>query len=72
MRNRWRLIITALVTILAALVVWPWPNGISLGINNLHFERKGFTLGLDLQGGTHLVLQADMTKAPGQDANEVL
>jgi preprotein translocase subunit SecD len=72
MRNRWRLLITAVITILAVLTVWPWPNGISLGINNLHFERKGFTLGLDLQGGTHLVLQADMTKAPGQDANEVL
>jgi preprotein translocase subunit SecD len=72
MRNRWRLIITALVTIVAALVVWPWPDGLSLQVGNLHFDRKAFTLGLDLQGGTHLVLQADMTKAPGQDANEVL
>jgi preprotein translocase subunit SecD len=72
MRNRWRLLITALVTIIAALIVYPWPNGISLTVGNLHLERKGFTLGLDLQGGTHLVLQADMSKAPGQDANEVL
>src|SRR3954470_20335266 len=72
MRNRWRLLITALVTIIAVLIVWPWPNGINRQIGNLHLERKGFTLGLDLQGGTHLVLQADMSKAPGQDANEVL
>ena len=72
MRNRWRLIITAVVTILAALIVFPWPNGLNVQIGNFHFERKAFTLGLDLQGGTHLVLQADMSKAPGQDANEVL
>src|SRR3954454_14152028 len=72
MRNRWRLIITALVTIIAVLIVFPWPNGLNLQVGNLHMERKGFTLGLDLQGGTHLVLQADMSKAPGQDANEVL
>jgi preprotein translocase subunit SecD len=72
MRNRWRLLITAIVTIIAALIVFPWPNGLNLQVGNLHMERKGFTLGLDLQGGTHLVLQADMSKAPGQDANEVL
>jgi len=72
MRNRWRLLITALVTLIAALIVWPWPNGINLQVGNLHLERKAFTLGLDLQGGTHLVLQADMSKAPGQDATEVL
>jgi preprotein translocase subunit SecD len=72
MRNRWRLIITAVVTILAALIVWPWPNGLNIQFGNFHFERRGFTLGLDLQGGTHLVLQADMSKAPGQDVNEVL
>src|SRR5215213_5528125 len=72
MRNRWRLLITAIVTILAALIVFPWPNGLNLQVGNLHLERKGFTLGLDLQGGTHLVLQADMSKAPGQEVNEVL
>jgi len=72
MRNRWRLIITVIVTVIAALIVWPWANGISIPIGNLKFERKGFTLGLDLQGGTHLVLQADMSKAPNQDAAEVL
>jgi preprotein translocase subunit SecD len=72
MRNRWRLLITAIVTIIAALVVWPWPNGLSVQLGNLRLERQSFRLGLDLQGGTHLVLQADMSKAPGQDAAEVL
>ena len=72
MRNRWRLLLTLLVVIIAGLIVWPWPNGINLNIGQLQLQRKGFTLGLDLQGGTHLVLQADMSKAPGQDPNEVL
>src|SRR5215212_4348759 len=72
MRNRWRLLITALVILVSGLIVWPWPNGINLQLGQMRLERKGFTLGLDLQGGTHLVLQADMSKAPGQDANEVL
>jgi preprotein translocase subunit SecD len=72
MRNRWRLIITAIVTIISVLIVWPWPNGISIPLGSHTFQRQGFTLGLDLQGGTHLVLQADMTKAPNQDPAEVL
>src|SRR5215208_3556459 len=72
MRNRWRLILTALVTIISVLILWPWPGGLSIQLGNFRFERPGFTLGLDLQGGTHLVLQADMSKAPGQDANQVL
>jgi preprotein translocase subunit SecD len=72
MRNRWRLLIIALVTIVSGLVVWPWPGGLSVHLGNFRLERPGFTLGLDLQGGTHLVLQADMTKAPDQDSAEVI
>ncbi|HYU20522.1 MAG TPA: protein translocase subunit SecD [Chloroflexota bacterium] len=86
MRNRWRLIIIAILTLLAGPAVWPQrpgnyiPGGDalpgSLGIHiqlgNFRFDRQGATLGLDLQGGTHLVLQADMSKAPGQDAESVL
>lgn len=72
MRNRWRLLITAVVTAISVLIIWPWPNGLNIQIGNFHFERRGFTLGLDLQGGTHLVLQADMSKAPGQDPSQVL
>jgi preprotein translocase subunit SecD len=72
MRNRWRLLITAIVTLAAILVVWPWSNGLSIHLGNFRFERQGFTLGLDLQGGTHLVLQGDMSKAPDQDASQVL
>jgi preprotein translocase subunit SecD len=72
MRNRWRLLIIAIVTIVSALVIWPWPGGLNIHLGNLRLERQGFTLGLDLQGGTHLVLQGDMSKAHGQDAEQVL
>ena len=72
MKNRWRLLITAIVTVIAILIIWPWPGGLSIHVGNFRFERPGFTLGLDLQGGTHLVLQADMSKAPDQDASQVL
>ncbi len=72
MRNRWRLLIIAIVTIVSVMIVYPWPGGLNLQVGSFQLQRQGFTLGLDLQGGTHLVLQADMTKAPGQEAEQVL
>ena len=86
MRNRWRLLIVAVLTLLGLVVIWPrnpgnyvpggegLPGnpGINIQLGSFRFQREGATLGLDLQGGTHLVLQADMSKAPGQDAQEVL
>ncbi|MDP8921808.1 MAG: protein translocase subunit SecD [Chloroflexota bacterium] len=86
MKNRWRLLIVAILTILALIVVWPrnpgnyipggdilpGSPGLDIQVGNFQFQREGPTLGLDLQGGTHLVLQADMSRAPGQDPQEVL
>lgn len=58
----------------AAFVVWPQapgnyiPGGDALpGSQGLHigpFSRQGAKLGLDLQGGTQLTLQADMSNIP--------
>ncbi len=86
MRNRWKLVSIAILTLVALVILWPQrpgnyiPGGdalpgnpgIHIQLGNFRFDRQGATLGLDLQGGTHLVLQADMTKAPGQDAESVL
>ena len=86
MRNRWRLAFIAILTLAALAVVWPQKPGnyipggdllpgnpgIHLQLGNFRFDRQGTVLGLDLQGGTHLVLQADMSKAPGQDPDSVL
>ena len=86
MRNRWRFILIGLLTLGALVVVWPQnpgnyipggdvlpgSPGIHVQVGNFRFDRQGTTLGLDLQGGTHLVLQADLSKAPGQEPEGVL
>jgi preprotein translocase subunit SecD len=66
-----RLIFIVVLTLLALVVVWPQkpgnyiPGGDALpGNPGLHFgsfARQGAKLGLDLQGGTQLTLQADLS-----------
>src|SRR5438552_13501840 len=69
-----RLIFIVVLTILAVFVVWPQkpgnyiPGGDALpgnpGIHLPGFDRQGAKLGLDLQGGTQLTLQADLSQVP--------
>ena len=60
-KNRLPLIIVSIIFALALLVVLPINEGI-LG-------KRGMRLGLDLQGGTHLVYQADFSSIePGTEA----
>ncbi len=48
----------------------PKGSGVNINIGDFHFDRGPFKLGLDLVGGTHLLLQADMSKvAPADQAN---
>src|SRR3990172_4364334 len=64
MRRNKNLILMGII-ILAALalwVVWPRPEGFSLAVGGSSFERKGLRLGLDLQGGTSLVMEGDLAK----------
>jgi preprotein translocase subunit SecD len=44
--------------------ILPWPGSEGIHLDFIDFHRQGFRLGLDLQGGTHLVLRADTTKTP--------
>jgi preprotein translocase subunit SecD len=77
-----RLLLILLLTLLAAYVVWPQkpgnyiPGGDVLpgnpGIHIGNFNRQGARLGLDLQGGTQLTLQADMSKVPVEQRNDAL
>ncbi len=81
-RNLLALILVLALALFAAIVVWPdnpnrylpggfWPsgNGIKLGT----FERREMRLGLDLKGGTYIVLRADRTKLPeGTDLGTTL
>jgi preprotein translocase subunit SecD len=74
-----------ILTLLALVVVWPrdpakyffglpLPGnpGIHLNIGGQAFDRDGFRLGLDLQGGTHLTLQADMSGIPEREREDKL
>ncbi len=45
----------------------PQGSGLNLKVGDTEFERGGFKLGLDLVGGTHLLLQADMSKVDQPD-----
>ena len=73
MRNTLSLIFILVVTLFSLAFVWPnnadehlpnlpgnlsWPNGSGLTIGE--FDRSSLRLGLDLQGGTRLLLQAEV------------
>jgi len=71
----WTLLSIFLVGILAAFLNYPmvWDKGVDL-INNKvgftmmpHFWERPFKLGLDLQGGTHLVYEADLSNISPED-----
>src|SRR3989304_5229775 len=86
MRNRLNWMILAFVVALTAfsvIVVWPgapkrylpnfvpWPEGQGLKIGG--FERKAMRLGLDLKGGTYVLLEADTSRLPaGTDIDDAL
>src|SRR5437879_5819643 len=67
--NQVALAIIGLVAALAVYIVWPdepdrylpdtVPSPSGKGVSIGSFDREGMRLGLDLQGGTRLVLEAD-------------
>jgi preprotein translocase subunit SecD len=57
----------------------PWPEAecvgpvcIGRGLKIGSFERREMSLGLDLRGGTRLVLEADVSQQPNIDLNDAL
>lgn len=76
----------AVLTLLSLIVVWPqqpsnylpnivaWPERgwIDIHIGDFNFVRKGMTLGLDLQGGVDLVLEADLGQVPAAEKADKL
>jgi preprotein translocase subunit SecD len=77
-----RLIFIILLTLLALYVVWPQkpgnylPGGDAIpgnpGIHVANFDRQGAKLGLDLQGGTQLTLQADLSQVPADQQSSAM
>ncbi len=71
---KWRVFAIFVLTVFCLLIVFPvyanrgidWVNKkANLGIPN--FPSAGFNLGLDLQGGAHLIYQADTALIPDAD-----
>ncbi len=71
------------LTAFAVVVVWPgdptrylpdvipWPKGQGLKIGD--FDRRAMRLGLDLKGGTYVLLEADVTALPpGTDVDQAM
>lgn len=85
-RNWVPLALIGLLTMFATWVVWPqqpnnylpnviqWPERgwIDIKIGDFEFVRKGMTLGLDLQGGVDLVLEADLSAVPQGEKGDKL
>src|SRR5262245_15967464 len=84
MRNKLNRYILGLIDLLAVFsifVVWPdephryfgnwlpWPSG--TGIHLGGFDRTAMRLGLDLRGGTRIVLQADTSQLDEDDAKNL-
>ncbi len=76
---RWRTLGVLFLLVVSLLVVMPtyanrginWVNNkTNLGIPTL--PDKGFNLGLDLQGGAHLVYKADTTQVQGGDVDSAV
>ncbi len=71
--------IILLLGIFAGIFVYPYPlnKGISFlnektGLELPYFWEVPFRLGLDLQGGTHLVYEADTSEIPSQEKGVVM
>lgn len=58
-----------ILAILAGLITWP--KGPDINFDNIHKELK-LHLGLDLQGGAHLVYEADLSKVEPQNHEEAM
>src|SRR4030042_1313095 len=73
------LALVIIVTIAGAILDYPQMFNQSidlinnkLGLKIPQFFNWPFRLGLDLQGGTQLIYQADVSKVPGSDRNDSL
>lgn len=64
-----------LVFILTASTAFPGPWNMAaeaIGFDAIKMNDEGFRLGLDLQGGAHLVYEADMSEIPNEDREEAV
>jgi len=75
----WLIILILVVTVLAGFLDYPnyYDKGVNwlkktTGIGLPEFYKLPFRLGLDLQGGTHLIYEADTSAIPAKDRDDAL
>jgi len=75
----WSVILVLVIVLLAGVVDYPgyYDKGVDwvkakTGIGLPHAHNIPFKLGLDLQGGTHLVYEADMSAIPNKERGDAL
>lgn len=75
----WLIILILVITLLAGFLDYPdwWDQGADwlkskTGVSLPHYYKIPFRLGLDLQGGTHLVYEADVSGVPLKDRDEAM
>ncbi|MBU2595477.1 protein translocase subunit SecD [Patescibacteria group bacterium] len=66
MRTRLWILIGIIILLVAGAAVVDWPSGPSI------LGREKLRLGLDLQGGSHLVYTADLSKIEDKDKNQAV
>jgi preprotein translocase subunit SecD len=89
-KNKIRLISLIILTLIAALIVWPKPNikvpkpkfSFDKKAPYVHVSKNGYLIdytksfpikeGLDLQGGSHLVYSADLSKIADKDKSNAM
>ncbi|MSQ15487.1 MAG: protein translocase subunit SecD [Dehalococcoidia bacterium] len=59
-------------TYLPSFIPWPERGWIELNVGDFSFVRKGMSLGLDLQGGVNLIIEADVTQRPPGERSEAM
>lgn len=81
--NLFAFALIAILTVIAIVIVWPsdpgrylpdffpWPKGQGLQVGD--FERETMRLGLDLKGGTYMLLEGDPASLPaGADLDDAM
>lgn len=75
----WLMILILVITVLAGFLDYPayYDKGVNwlkktTGIGLPEFYKLPFRLGLDLQGGTHLIYEADTSAIPAKDHDDAL
>lgn len=53
-------------------IPWPTRGWIQVQLGDFEFIRKGMTLGLDLQGGVDVILEADLSQQPVGERDRAL